>query len=481
MVVDSPSWTPEARTRVYQDFWLPVVMELAKIVPGLSNMNDLINRDLVLVGTTTRDANILYRGTMFYTGVLSRLQDITPDGFSSEGASLNYHNAAMSAWLPSLKLLAGSPIDWSDARKRALAAVKMPMLRAGPDGIAYCTGNSGRAWWTLNLKNDLAEEIFSPEELPRQRNFSKVPILFKDAGWAILRSGDTAETHVAVNFDYGPTHGHGDRDRLIMAIKAYKVPLSADPGSTYNFSTSATRGPAESAMFGPFVHNTVVVDGQEQMAGAGRLVTWRVAGPAQAASAETTSVYPGVKWRRSITLSGGVAVVVDDLRSDGVHRYELAWHHMGQFELIDGCRPVALAQPLGAGAYQKLLNPQQVAGAPLVAQWTRQGVRLRLWQPVEQGQLAYTAQTGICIENERGAAVDGIYTRRQGTFARFVTVLEPYRTARILKSAVVKNEGERTSIELEAVDGKGVRIIFDAGKNGNAAVQALPGNSPAKK
>ena len=471
MVADSPSWTPEARARMYQDFWLPIVTELAKIIPGLSNMNDLINRALVLIGITTGDANVLYRGTAYPSGVLARLRDITPDGFSSEGGPLNYHRAAMNEWLPSLKLLAHSPVGWGDTRKRALAAVMMPILRADLDGIVYSTGNSGAAWGKVSLKNDLAEKVFGPEEFPRQRAFSKEPVLFRDGGWAILRRGDTAETQVTVNFDYGPSHHHGDLDRLILAIHAYKTPLSADPGSTYNFSTSASAGPAESITSGPFVHNTVVVDGKDQVSGGGELVTWQVLGKAQAASAQTASVYPGVTWRRSIVLVGGVVVVDDAVWSDAVHRYELAWHHMGDFKLAGGCQAAALDKPLGAGEYQRLLNPRRVTGSPLEAEWARQGVRLRLWQPVESGQLAFAAQTGICFDNVRGAAVDGLYTRREGKAARFVTVLEPTRGERLVRRAAARTDPTRSVVELDLADGTQASILFDAASTGDAAVQ----------
>lgn len=163
MIVDSPSWTLQQRRAVNNGLWLPVVTELIKIVPGLSNMNDIINRDLVLIGHNTDDANILYRGVAFPTGILPRLQDISADGFSDEGAALNYHLAAMREWLPSLKLLANSSLPWASVHARVLAALRMPILRAALNGTAYCTGNSGIAWHHVDLDGDmfkLAEEIF---------------------------------------------------------------------------------------------------------------------------------------------------------------------------------------------------------------------------------------------------------------------------------------------------------------------------------
>src|SRR5204863_8385948 len=100
---------------------------------------------------------------------------------------------------------------------RALAAIRMPLLRASLNGLAYCTGNSGGAWMSVGLDAEiltLADGVFPPGVWPRQRHYSTEPTLFRDAGWAILRTGDTVEKQVMVNVDYGRSHGHGDLDRL---------------------------------------------------------------------------------------------------------------------------------------------------------------------------------------------------------------------------------------------------------------------------
>ncbi|MBS3764812.1 MAG: heparinase II/III family protein, partial [Planctomycetes bacterium] len=301
MIADSPSWTNYQRKLVHRGFWIPVATEMAKIVPGLSNMNDIINADLVLAGHSTRDANMIHRGTRSPSGILSRLQDISPDGFSSEGAPLNYHFAAMHEWLPSLKYISNSGLPWGDVRDRVLAALKMPLLRASLAGIAYCTGNSGRAWHGVDLENrmfELAEDIFPKEEWARKRSYSPDPKIFRDAGWAILRSGKKADQQVQIDIDYGRSHGHGDLDRMNLGLQAFGVPLSADPGSSYNFNTAATKGPAIKSMTGPFAHNTVVVDGKHQLRGGGRLICWQINRDYQAFCAEVKGIYPGVKWRR---------------------------------------------------------------------------------------------------------------------------------------------------------------------------------------
>lgn len=499
LVAESPSWTAEERRLVHEGFWVPVVVELTKIVPGISNMNDIINRDLVLAGCATGDAAMLYRGAYSHTGVTARLRDIAPDGFSAEGAALNYHFAGMREWLPALALLSNAGAPLGEARGRALAALHMPLRRAALNGIAYCTGNSGIAWHGVDPGHeafDLAEKVFSPEEWPRKRGYSKEPALFPDAGWAVLRAGDTAETQIVVNLDYGRSHFHGDLDRMNLGLQAFGVPLSADPGSSYNFNSGAKDGPAAGSIDGPFVHNTVVVDAKNQLLGAGRLVSWQTGPRAQAVCAEVTGIYPGVTWRRAAVLVRGALVVVDDLRADEAHRYEAAWHHMGAFAAAEGCRFADLAAPLGsglrraegggasaitlrasadesaaqAGAYAKLLSPRAVEGAPVVVEWEREGVRLRLWQPAAPGRLAYDAVTGICWGDQVGAPVHGLYARQEGKTARFVAVFEPYRTDRVVKAVESSEDAGKTAVALTFTDGQAFRVVFDASAEGDAAV-----------
>ena len=47
------------------------------------------------------------------------------------------------------------------------------------------------------------------------------------------------------------------------------------------------------------------------MLGAGTLVKWQPGGDVQVIQADITGIYPGVHWRRSVALTGGVVVIVD--------------------------------------------------------------------------------------------------------------------------------------------------------------------------
>lgn len=469
MIVDSRSWTEDSRRLVYEHLWIPVVMEISKITPGISNMNDIINRDLMLIGFSTGDANVLYRGTMYPTGIVGRMGDISPDGFSDEGSALNYHFGAMNEWLPSIQLLMASKMDWGSITDRALAALRMPLERAALSGQAYCTGNSGSAYYSVALDHPdfmLADKIFDAKQWPRDRAYSTTPKLWPDAGWAILRTGTHADDQIVVNLDFGRSHGHGDLDRMNLGLQAFGAPLAADPGSTYNYNQNATEGPASKTMDSPFVSNTIIVDAKPQLRGGGKLVSWQTTPQMQAVVAEIDGIYPGVHWRRSVALMNGVVLVVDDLSSDQPHRYECAWHHLGKPKTDGEPMPPSFSQ----GEYGKLLNPKKIDGTEIQFDWKYQNVWLRLWQLAPQHTLAYSAETGICWDNIRGLPIVGVYTRTEGRTARFISALDPSKDEPRLRS--LNSDGEK--IILQWLDGTTRTISVRANAKGNDALQLEP-------
>jgi hypothetical protein len=244
-----------------------------------------------------------------------------------------------------------------------------------------------------------------------------------------------------------------------LGLLAFGVPLSADPGSPYNFNTGASAGPAEGSMSGPFVANTVVVDSTHQLRGAGRLVEWDPMPAMQRVTAEITGVYPGVSWLRSVVLTDGLVIILDDLHSDKPHRYESAWHHYGAAVTAGDCHFADLPGPLGDGPYKELLNPRRLTGPTACLDWAVQGVHVRAWQPADDATLAYTAQTGVCWDNVRGLPVDGLFVRREGTAARFVTVLEPYRPEPRLTGVTVRHDDGGPVVILRLANSGGIREI----------------------
>jgi hypothetical protein len=248
-----------------------------------------------------------------------------------------------------------------------------------------------------------------------------------------------------------------------LGLQAFGVPLSADPGSSYNYNQNAPEGPAVKSMDGPFVSNTVIVDAKDQLRGKGLLVSWHTTPQFQSVVAEIEGIYPGVHWRRSVALVNGTVVVVDDLSSDRSHRYECAWHHLG--EATNDGRP--LDSSFDQGEYAKLLHPKNVEGSPIEFNWKTGGVTLHLWQDAPDHARAYTAQTGICWENVKGLPITGLYTRTEGKTARFVSVLDPHKGAAHLSS--VRRDGDR--ITLRWADGTEHTVRVSANAMGNDAIK----------
>jgi hypothetical protein len=314
----------------------------------------------------------------------------------------------------------------------------------------------------------LADQIFDAKQWPRDRKYSTEPKLWRDAGWAILRSGTKADQQIVVNLDFGRSHGHGDLDRMNLGLQAFGVPLSADPGSTYNYNQNASDGPAVKTMDSPFVSNTIIVDAKPQLRGGGKLITWqpnvklparsgRPAGPpSQFVVAEIDGIYPGVHWRRSVALIHGSVLVVDDLTSDQPHRYECAWHHLGDAKQ----NGAPMTSDFTQGEYARILNPRRLDAQQIRFDWRYQTARLRLWQDAPNHALAYTAQTGICWDNIRGLPIVGVYTRVEGRAAHFVSVLDPSKGTPRVKS--LRSNADKITIDW--IDGTShtIRVRSDA-------------------
>ena len=196
-----------------------------------------------MLGLAFKDANIVRFALLSDPGLLRRLADITADGFSSEGRPLNYHFAAMEEYLSTIGFISRSGMDVEINKKNLAAAVRMPFQRAALNGIVPLTGDSGRGSSIGAIK--YADELyeFMPEAWLKQAGMGTTlsfkikdekpengawkslletkPVLFKDAGFAILRTGDTIEDQIMVTLDYGKNVFHAHLDRNQMTLMAF--------------------------------------------------------------------------------------------------------------------------------------------------------------------------------------------------------------------------------------------------------------------
>ncbi|MFA5651126.1 MAG: heparinase II/III family protein [Proteiniphilum sp.] len=116
---------------------------------------------------------------------------------------------------------------------------------------------------------------------------------FKDAGFAVLRSGDRTAV-----LKYGPHGGgHGHPDKLSISFHDGEKEIISDMG------TSAYGVPAFTGWYRKTLsHSTLTVDGKDQRETTGELVSFEVTRQGGEVKARVSDAYPGVEMERQLTL-----------------------------------------------------------------------------------------------------------------------------------------------------------------------------------
>lgn len=483
MIADSPSWTTADRQRVYQNFVLPYATEIMKFAGGLSNMTDITNHNVLLLGIVHDDAGLVRWATMRDAGLLTRLRDIDADGFSSEGRPINYHLAEMTEYVPAISYLANAGIAATYPKEKLLAAIRMPFQRATLTGQIPNTGDCGR--WQGAGPTDMADQLISifPQEkwltevgagstltAKLQRKAAPVaaaawrqllettPRLFAEAGMAVLRQGTTPETQIMVTLDYGRNLFHSALDRNQLTLSAFGAIFSHGPGSLYNAGsggmTRATDARLDSFCSHESIgHNVVLVDQENQLPAVGKLLAWSPQPDYQVAVSRVDGIRPGVNHTRGVVLTQGIVILLDRLESTGAHTYDFAYHNLGQLTLGDGWTATAATQPLGNKAnYASIVDVERLRGdGPIHLTWMlpasarqQRQLRLALWQLPLQGGNVYAGKTGM--NNPQTATVPdaapSLFHRVSGKTVTYLTVLEPYgETPNVTAIAPVRDDG----------------------------------------
>jgi len=498
-IAESPSWKEEDRKLVYERFVLPYVTEITKFPAPISNMTDITNHNLLLLGIAFDDAHLVRWATRTDSGVITRLSDIDGDGFSSEGRPINYHFAAMSEYLPAISFLENCGLNIDYPKERLLAAIRMPYLRADLSGKIPSTGDCGRGQGVRN--NRLADYLVTvfPEERwlfeiggastvakklwmlkagaevdPEawKKLLETKPRRFPEAGMAILRSGETPETQIMATLDYGRNVFHAALDRNHVALSAFGKIFTHGVGSLYNVGSGGmvrNRDPHLQVFcgHGSLGHNVIMVDKLDQLQAVGTLLAWNEDEKFQVAVSRVDGVRPGVSHTRALVLARGVLVMLDRVESEKEHTYDFVYHNFGELKLGDGWRGAPTGGPLGTTAnYEHVVGPQKLTGTgPVRLTWNLTGqypewqgkrenpqaVKLAFWQlPVKGGQV-FTGTTGQNNPNTLiiPDAAPSLLHRAKAKAAQFATVLEPHKGTPRVKG-------------IETAEG-GVTILFDDG------------------
>lgn len=508
MVSESKAWAAADKKAIYDGFVLPYATEIMKFHGGISNMTDITNHNLLLLGLVFDDAGMVRFALRSEPGLASRLRDITADGFSSEGRPLNYHFAAMAEYLPTINYLELSGLKIDYPKDRIPAALRMPYQRATLSGMLPSTGDCARGMqvgaqpladqvagvfpnekWladigrasTLSTKvRRYASGSAAPENAWRSLLETK-PHLFKDAGLAILRTGDTAHTQVYTTLDYGRNFFHAALDRNQITLYAFGRMFTAGPGSLYNVGSGGITRTKDAKLESFITHdslaqNLVMVDATNQDVAVGKLLAWSDKPEMQFAVSRVDAVKPGVSHTRGLVLVNGVVVVLDRVESADEHTYDFVYHNFGTATPGDGWKATPLAEPLSkTGNYENIKDPQKLAGAgPIRMNWdlSKQNaeddpkwagpetIGLALWQLPVNGGAVYTGVTGLNNPNNRVIpdAAPSLFHRVKAKSVSFATVLEPHTGTPRVKAIA----GKDASVTVTFTDGKSVELSLDA-------------------
>ena len=499
----SASLTPEARQRIYEGFVLPYATESAKFPGGISNMTDIANHNLLVMGLVFDDANLVRQAMLSDAGLQARLQEIDGDGFTSESRPINYHIASMYEFLPSIYYVKNSGLRTDLPMNALLAAGRLPYARATLWGAIPNTGDCARGPTAGNLP--LADELLAifPGETwlqdcgrdsslvskirrlsngraPQKDGFRQFletkPRLFRDAGFAILRSGGTPETQIMATLDFGRNIAHAHLDRNQITLAAFGKMFTHGPGSSYNVGKGGniiSDDPKLKSFVqaGSLSQNVVLVDAQNQMPAIGETVAWSDKPDNQYATARVSGIAPGVEHTRTLALRDGLVIVLDRLESAEEHTYDFVYHNFGELSPGEGWTSAPAGKPLAETAnYANIIGLNKLTGqGPLHLRWdlTNQvsasaktppptsPVNLALWQaPVANSEI-YTGTTGLNNPNTTRMpdAAPTLFTRARGKTVSFVTVLEPYKE----KPSVTSIEADAENLTIMR-NGKPTRI-----------------------
>lgn len=153
------------------------------------------------------------------------------------------------------------------------------------DVLSQCYRYTERNSMEALLNNIDMKIVIAPASWPS--------VYFENTGFAVLRSGDKT-----VTLKYGPHGGgHGHPDKLSISIHDGNKELVSDLG------TSAYGVPAFTRWYRKTLsHSTLTVDGKDQNATTGELVSFKNTKKGGEVKARATDAYLGVQMNRQLTL-----------------------------------------------------------------------------------------------------------------------------------------------------------------------------------
>lgn len=340
----------------------------------------------------------------FYT--VSALLHLTEGAFHSGinlyGAEFKrMFDAPLAMAMPNLTLPAFNDSTAVDLRG-TVPAYETAMTRyKDPEYGVVATGSGTDA----ALLHGVALDALPPERTFFSRNFT-------NSGNAILTAGKGKDT-AWLCLKYGAHGGgHGHPDKLNFVLYGHGQVLSPDPG-TANYGV-----PIQAEWFRTTIaHNTLTVDGRSQMAAQGRCIAFIATNGLSALTAHAGEIYPGVTFYRTVALlDKDLVVFLDQIRSEKVHTFDLAYHNHGTFIERPDAAPWHVPPGPGYSHLRDAKASQTTSGLALAfAVKTGETVR---WTMAPGEATIFITGTGVGSHTED--RVPMVIARREGKTADYI-------------------------------------------------------------
>lgn len=180
-------------------------------------------------------------------------------------------------------------------------------------------------------------------------------ILFPGVGFATARTGFGDEQRYLL-MDYGPNRSHGHPDKLNHCFFALGQELYADGGTAW-YSTDIYNYYKHT-----LAHNTVMANGESQIATGGRLESYCQSGDLAAMRATTGGAIPATMLDRTLVLLGDRLYDIFQVRGGMPATFELPLHSAGSLQPGEGLGGlVPLSEAQRQGIYRYLEDPREAA------------------------------------------------------------------------------------------------------------------------
>lgn len=440
-------WTdlsPGERKRVETGFIRPALEDVIRPAHlRIHNIQCWHNAAIGLAGYLLGDQRLIREAIDGVRGIRSQLaRGVNQDGQWLEG-SWGYHFYALYAMthLAEAARLAGDDLYRGPLRSMFTA----PLRAAMPDGSLPPFNDAPRLdlaerdIYELGLRRfgdpamaapllhadrtSLRALLYGVDPLPKPPRSTPASVsIMADSGYAILRKGEGADAAwICVKYGpYGGDHGHLDKNSLI-AYRRGRMILD-DPG-VGAYLTNLPFGWYKTTL----AHNALVVEGQNQAPGMGRLLATLDADAALGALTDAGPATGPIRHRRAAVLLGdGLLAVVDLMRAeDGRSRWlDLVWHPEGRWVSRQGS-PLSGDQRPG---YRYLRDLRRASGRTAYTVWFGDrpaGDRRRAVRMVTDQRAELITGTGVGASTEDRTPIAILRRRAESAAVLTLISLDP--------------------------------------------------------